>query len=523
MSQKVVLPVDVPKFDDRHYLERNPSVTSKIESGAVDSALGHYLHHGIDANSYSLIRREALTLAGSVERFLVSQSGFCLLIGWLGDEGYDQPRYRLLGGEFSVEFPAELTYRHARPDVEAHIKRGAYDYGFVAFGRAPSHSLLKQSLLFQATAMAGSLQAKIVPEVVSDKRLLDTLLEMVATCQAHAGSENVLYSFLSNAAGNATIELFQTHVSACVSSHYVERFGVRPVKTSFVSVLFGSTEPMKMQPVLFRSANIDFGEWIYVCNSPEDATTVLRYARQISALYDVMITVIVMGDNAGFGAANNVAIEQAASDRIFIINPDVYPLPVHAAALQDVLSNWNLADTLWGGLLFYDEQTLMHSGMYVDRDPFVRRNSLNRIGPASSPAAHCNLLRVEHYDKGVPFEESDWQTPKEVTAITGAVMAFQRPLFEKLNGFSTRYIYGHYEDADLSLRWKEEIGPVSVHPFLRLIHLEGQGSKYRGEQYRGASIANRHFFTAKYGDRFDNSVLKSSRTFESHDRKSGSS
>src|SRR5262249_20603420 len=161
-------------FDELHYLETQVGVDAEIEAGTVNDALDHFLRYGIDENRYSLIRREPTTLAGAVERFLVSQSGYCLLLGWLADEGYDQPRYRLLGGEFNIELPPESILRQARADVEAHIKSGAFDYGFVAFGRSPSKSLLKQSLLFQVTSAAGTYQAKITPEIVSDKRILDT-------------------------------------------------------------------------------------------------------------------------------------------------------------------------------------------------------------------------------------------------------------------------------------------------------------------------------------------------------------
>src|SRR5262249_32711819 len=118
----------------------------------------------------------------------------------------------------------------------------------------------------------------------------------------------------------------------------------------------------------------------------------------------------------------------------------------------------------------------------------------------------CRLLRVEHVDKGVPFEEAQWQTPREVPLVSGAVMAFDRKLFQKINGFSTGYIYGHYEDADLSIRWRETNGPVAIHPYLRFVHLEGQGSKVRGEFYRGAFMSNRHFFTTRYGELFDNNL-----------------
>ena len=87
-------------------------------------------------------------------------------------------------------------------------------------------------------------------------------------------------------------------------------------------------------------------------------------------------------------------------------------------------------------------------------------------------------------------------------AVSGALMAFEKTWFEKIGGFSTQYVYGHYEDADLSLRWAENIGPVAVHPQIRLIHLEGQGSKVRGQEFRGAAIANRYFFSAQFGELF---------------------
>jgi hypothetical protein len=43
------------------------------------------------------------------------------------------------------------------------------------------------------------------------------------------------------------------------------------------------------------------------------------------------------------------------------------------------------------------------------------------------------------------------------------------------------------------------------------VHLEGQGSRARGEEYRGASMANRYFFTAEHGDYFDKHLAKTGR------------
>lgn len=75
-------------------------------------------------------------------------------------------------------------------------------------------------------------------------------------------------------------------------------------------------------------------------------------------------------------------------------------------------------------------------------------------------------------------------------------------MFEKISGFSTRYIYGHYEDADLSLRWAQANGPVVIDPDLRIVHLEGQGSRSKGPQYRGAQILNRYLFSLRHNPAF---------------------
>ena len=402
--------------------------------------------------------RAPLTLQGGGERFFASEAGWFLIIGWLADEGNDPTGFTVLGADFSVDLPSDSVLRHARPDIEAHIREGAYDYGFIAFGRIAPHALLQQPMRLQVRTPSTAFEGVAHPEIVADKRLLDTLLIAAAGARSHAGAEANLRAFLAGGAGATAVELFRSTVERGTAGHHVERFRPRPVSRSFITVLFGSTEPIMLQPVLFRQSGIDFGEWIYVCNSPEDASAVLRLARTVSDLYDVMITVIVMTDNVGFGAANNVAVGHAASDRIFVINPDVYPLARHLGALRATLDGADFGDRLCGGLLFYDDHNLMHSGMFVENDLFFRSSAMNRFAGPAAPTSF-GLLRVEHFDKGVPFDEGRWSGALAVPAITGAVMAFGRRYFEKVDGFSTRYIYGHYEDADLCLRWARSQRP----------------------------------------------------------------
>ncbi len=445
------------------------------------------------------ISRRALD--GALDHIFVSPNGTCLLIGWLSDEGDRLPVMRLHDGGTAATFPASSIMRYARDDVADALGIRGYDYGFIALTQLPD-GFGPGGMRFEASTMASLFQVEIEPELVSDKRLLDRFLKMIAGLQAHRGREIALNALLTQSGGATAIDLFRAHVMASSAGFHVERFRPRAVSRSFITVLFGSAEPVMMQPVLFRSAGIDFGEWIYVCNSPPEAQATLRYARLISDLWDVSISVILVKDNIGFGAANNLAVAAAASDNIVLVNPDVYPIPGYASLLRESLGREKLGTSLCGGLLFYDSANLMHSGMYLDDDLFVVNTGPNGAGETKA-AVCCRLLRVEHYDKGVPFVPEAWKTPMPATAVTGAFMTFERGAFEKLGGFSGDYIYGHYEDADLCLRWTQQNKQLQIDPALRLVHLEGQGAKAHGLEYSGAALANRFFFTARHGAFFD--------------------
>ncbi len=493
--------VTFPKFSEEAYLEHNPDVREGITAGRHRDAFHHYLSHGVDENRAPLLSRDPMNLAGGVEQFAVSGSGCFMISGWLGDEGVDPAQWRLACPDFIVEIPPDAVFRHMRPDVESSYRNVAHDYGFVIFGRTLSKNLLKQQLTLYARSPAAQFKATATPEVWSDRRLLDTLLIRLKNARSHRGLDAAAYQFMAGSAGEAVVSLFAAHVEANSRAPYVETFRPRPVARSFVTVLFGSVEPMLLQPVLFKRMGVDFGEWVYVCNSPEDGAAALRIGRMIAELYDVMITVVVAADNVGFGAANNIGVSQARGASITLVNPDIYPMRTQIGPLRRALARDDLGDVLWGGLLFYDEQNLMHSGMYFEQDVFIRAGGPNLAGRDASPVS-VKLARVEHFDKGVPFHAEKWKRPVVVPAVSGAVMAFERRMFEKVGGVSSRYIYSHYEDADLSLRWARKNGPVAVDPDLRLIHLEGQGSRSKGEQFRGAELANWRLFSARYADLF---------------------
>ena len=415
----------------------------------------------------------------------------------MADEGRQLFKIKLSMDHTTIDLPPDAVLRHPRPDLEKRIREGSFDYGLIALGKVAAQTS-DNPLSARIESHTGELLVEKPVERLSERRILDSVLVAASMAQSFSGTEVNLGGFLRGPAGSTLSELHRKYVAHSSEGHHVQRFRPKPVARSFVTVLFGSAEAIALQPLLFREQGIDFGEWIYVCNSPDDAGAALRLARMMSDLYDFTIVVIVMSDNVGFGAANNIAVGHASSSSIYLVNPDVFPLPAHSAAVRDTLDRQGLGDKLWGGLLFYDDDTLMHGGMFIEQDLCFHRKGLNRsAAPAGS--APFGLLRVEHFDKGVPFDEARWMRPRVVPAVTGALMGFDRRPFERIGGFSVDYIYGHYEDADLSLRWARQNGPVVIDPGLRLVHLEGQGSRVRGEQYGAAAIVNRYLFSLRHG------------------------
>ena len=111
-------------------------------------------------------------------------------------------------------------------------------------------------------------------------------------------------------------------------------------------------------------------EFIYVCNSTHISEQLLKEAKRCSQIYGLDMTLVILGGYGGFGAANNVAAEYANSDRVIIMNPDVFPYDSGWAEKHSRLLDELPAEQtdLFGEPLYYDDGSLMHAGMYFCAD-----------------------------------------------------------------------------------------------------------------------------------------------------------
>jgi hypothetical protein len=387
-----------------------------------------------------------------------------------------------------------------RSDVETAMQSSTpYHYGFWVFAGPQNHSYRHATntgaewrieLRFANGAMT---VVERVPTTQGDAQLRSSVMSYFATSTYFGNPWLEACANLDRGAGDALSAFNRSISHAITRAATTERFGPqrKRFKGSIIVPLFGIADFLFLQACAYaHGPGIEDYEFIYVVNSPELIDQLQREARISEMIYGLSQTLVFQSDNAGFGPANNVAVQFARSDRLLCVNPDVFPRQRdwarHHSELIDSLPAQQTR--LFGSTLCYDDGSLMHGGMYFDVDVGVHT--------AHQGNTHRNLIRVEHYGKGAPLWATQFSEARPVPAVTGAFISVERAWFEKLGGFTEDYVFGHYEDADLCLKSLQAGEPAWVHD-LRMWHLEGKGS-HKMPQHEGGSLLNRWLFSRRW-------------------------
>jgi GT2 family glycosyltransferase len=256
---------------------------------------------------------------------------------------------------------------------------------------------------------------------------------------------------------------------------------------SLVCVLYGLPDFLYLLVAQFaRFGALDGFEFVFVSNSPELEEVLLRDAELAAFVFGADVRVISLNGNSGFSHANNVGVAAARGRTVAIVNPDVFPRDAAAVARLRELGASPPGNDIVGGKLYYADGSVMHEGMYFEKDGKL------------SALCTVPVWTVEHFRKGFP--DASPAAPREVPALTGALMILEKALYERLHGFSTAFIFGHYEDADLCLRVRQAGGRVVLDPALAYWHYEGMGS-VKSPEHVGSGLYNRWFFARTWGRR----------------------
>jgi GT2 family glycosyltransferase len=506
-----LLPADI--FDDAGYLRLNPDVRDAVESGHIESGYAHYVAHGHAEGrplpdiprelrnamvvSPATAQIETLTVQArcSVEALLIAQGGGLMIVGWIDDVNRPMTCIRIIAPGWRVVIDVSRLMRVRRTDVEQALgtrtQRPYGFFGFVQFDRGGAATGLLRVELWQSGGYCTGLEC--AANMVESIDLRDTSLSYIASASFFGNTDIERIGCMEQGLGGEFVRFNRAITKRIVANPYVERFGSRrrSPRGTIIVCLYGKPEFYFLQNCLFGGLpGIGDYEFVYVSNSPEMAEVLLREAQSSSHIYGLSNSVMILSGNAGFGGANNVAAQIADSDRLLVVNPDVFPRDRDWASKHtELLAGADPATTrIFGAPLYYDDGSLMHGGMYFEIDSGLTLTS-------GAPSAQ-RVCRVEHYGKGAPSDTLQFTRARPVPAVTGAFISIERSWFEKLGGFTEDFVFGHYEDADLCLKSLDKGVPAWLQD-IRMWHLEGKGSS-RKLHHEGGSAVNRWLFSKNW-------------------------
>jgi hypothetical protein len=500
-------------FDEDAYLLANPDVLESVAANEFPSAYHHYLLHGRQErrplHGNSAERRNCLVrskrsagksaargeLRASVEAVMLSPRGGLMVVGWVDDMSASLDWIKLSGAGWYMTLTANRAARFRRSDVEAALSAvGMHSFGFFTFAYTAESlgavGVCKVTLgLTDSREVSYDLPVRRVGEI----ELRNTVLTYVAEAELFGNRQVETVRLLRGPLGGAIVKHNRDISKEIVAGAHVERFGPRGRKFrgSLVVCLYGKPEYLFLQNALFTGGTgFEDYEMVYVSNSPEMAEKLMKDMRTGTQIYGLTQTLVLLPGNAGFGAANNAAVNFASTDRILIVNPDVFPRDeAWARKHTQIVADLPKSQTeIFGVPLYYDDGTLMHGGMYFEYDTGLTVDK--------SAMSGRRMVRVEHYGKGAPAWAEEFTKPRPVPAVTGAFISLNRPWYEKLGGFTEDFVFGHYEDADLCLKSISEGVAPWIHD-IRLWHLEGKGST-RLPVHEGGSYVNRGIFSERW-------------------------
>lgn len=399
-------------------------------------------------------------------------------------------------GKLAYKIDCKNIYRYRRIDVEMHLHHPRpSQFGF--WSLLNIRQLPNSKFEANIKLMLESGQCSIQPlsfTKKSEQDIFNITLPHLQNTDMVGNPIAAKLHWLDNQLG-ANFLAINTMIVNENSDHIVTEYSPvknKKYKQSIIVVLYGRFEYLFLQMALFsKTDDIHDTQFIYVINSPEIVDAVHREAKTALRLYGISMVIVQMKGNVGFSMGNNIGVQYAQSDRILIVNPDVFPkhkdwLKAHNEfALKHPKS-------IFGARLYYDDGSVMHAGMYFEKDNV-------KFSFSDGQVLDPYLVRVEHYCKGAPDNFDLVTNSRKVPAVTGAFMSCDKKLFEQVGGFSRDYIFGHYEDADLCLKFNQIDSPVWYAADVKLWHLEGKGSG-ANEFLSSASMVNRWSFTRKWGD-----------------------
>lgn len=225
-------------------------------------------------------------------------------------------------------------------------------------------------------------------------------------------------------------------------------------------------------------------EIILVDNSSED-----RSIEQITHLYPTIIT-IFNKINLGFGAANNMGIQLAKGEFVFLLNSDTQLLSDAMKSFCEFMRAAGNEQVAICGAELVNEKNLPVTSFGNFPTLFGAFSAIGFRYFYSSYYLRKQAIGVANYNK----------LNKKVDFISGANLYIRASILQKIGVFDERFFL-YFEETDLAYRIKKEGYILMVLPSVKIVHLEGGSSKgFNYQSYSYYYQSKQLFLKKRYGD-----------------------
>lgn len=203
------------------------------------------------------------------------------------------------------------------------------------------------------------------------------------------------------------------------------------------------------------------------------------------------ISLIVNKKNLGYSGGNNIGIKYAldsGASQVIVLNNDTIVVRDSIYELIEALRKYN-ADVACPKIYF-------EKGFEYHKDKYAK-NELGRVFWFAGGYMDWNNIIGKH--RGVDeVDQGQYDDKIDIEGITGACFIAKREVFETVGMFNEKFFL-YYEDADLSVRMREEGFKIIFSPKSIVYHKNAGSTGGSGSKLQDYFITrNRLYFGMKY-------------------------
>lgn len=177
------------------------------------------------------------------------------------------------------------------------------------------------------------------------------------------------------------------------------------------------------------------------------------------------INIIKSPVNAGFGAANNIAIKQAKGKYILCLNTDTLLINNAIKIMYDFMEKVeNQKVAVCGSVLFNKDLTLgICGGNFPNITEIFWKFGLR------------NILKKQYLKYKLTLTANEIDKQSNIDYVTGADILFRKSVLDEVGLFDEKF-FMYFEETDLCKRIRDKGYDIKIVKNAKIIHLEGQSN-----------------------------------------------